>query len=381
MTAPTRSGADRRIAVLSAELAAHLPDSTAAALRVPAAARAAHLAARRGQLADLTPLVAVVRNDEEAHRLADDLSAWLPAGMVRVLSERAALPLERSLPEHDESGDRLEVLDLLAGRHHHFVVVATLLALVQRTLSPAQLAAARVSLRVGERIDQRGLLTALVSGGYEATVEVSGVGEFANRGGIIDLWPPGLADPLRLELFGDEVESMRAFDPMTQGSRRRVERAVLLPASEFLPPGGWQGLGEAAPSLPSEALQADLARLEQGDLAEAAETWAALLTAGPAVEHVADAHLVLTDPSELRAIAADLDLQAAERLAGLVAAGELPDEWPLPYQAAAALAALEQRAAEVLDEAGINGVYGTPPSLPGRADRIGPWLAELAAGK
>jgi transcription-repair coupling factor (superfamily II helicase) len=381
VTAPTRSGADRRTSVLSAELAAHLPAPGDAPLRVPAAARAAHLAARRSAVPDLTPLVAVVRNDEEAHRLADDLAAWLPAGMVRVLSERAALPLERALPEHDESGDRLEVLDLLAGRHHHLVVVAPLLALVQRTLSPAQLAAARVSLRLGERIDQRALLTALVSGGYEATVEVSGVGEFANRGGIIDLWPPGLADPLRVELFGDEVESMRAFDPMTQGSRRRVERAVLLPASEFLPGDGWSSLAGRAPNLPSDALQADLVRLEQGDLGEAAETWAALLTAGPAVEHVGNAHVVLTDSTELRAIAADLDVQATERHTGLVASGELPDDWPLPYEAAAALAVLEGRAAEVLDEAGSDIGYATAPSLPGRADRIGPWLAELASDR
>lgn len=382
MTAPTRSGADRRVAILSAELAAHLPVAQTKPLRVPAAARAAHLAARRGGISETAPLVAVVRTDEEAHRLADDLAAWLPAGAVRVLSERAALPLERSLPEHDESGDRLEVLDLLAGRHHYLVVVAPLLALVQRTLSPGQLAAARVSLRIGERVEQRALLTALIAGGYEAAVEVSGVGEFANRGGIIDVWPPGALDPLRLELFGDEVESMRAFDPMTQGSRRRVERAVLLPASEFLPAEGWQTLADRAPSLPSEALQADLARLEQGDLAEAAETWAALLTAGPATEHLAEnAHVVLTDQSELRAIAADLDRQATERRAGLIASGELPEAWPLPYDAAAALATLEARAAEVLDEGGTDAGYAVAPSLPGRADRIGAWLADLANGK
>jgi transcription-repair coupling factor (superfamily II helicase) len=345
-------------------------------------ARAAHLAARRAGIAETAPLVAVVRNDEEAHRLADDLAAWLPAGAVRVLSERAALPLERSLPEHDESGDRLEVLDLLAGRHHHLVVVAPLLALVQRTLSPAQLAASRVALRIGERVEQRALLTALIAGGYEAAVEVSGVGEFANRGGIIDIWPPGALDPLRLELFGDEVESMRAFDPMTQGSRRRVERAVLLPASEFLPAEGWHTLVDRAPSLPSEALQGDLARLEQGDLGEAAETWAALLTAGPTTEHLAaNAHIVLTDPSELRAIAADLDRQATERRAGLIASGELPESWPLPYAAAAALASLEVRAVEVLDESGTDAGYTVAPSLPGRADRIGAWLADLADGK
>jgi transcription-repair coupling factor (superfamily II helicase) len=381
VTSPTRSGADRRVAVLSGELAAHLPAAASAPVRVPAAARAAHLAARRGGVVETAPLVVVVRTDEEAHRLADDLAAWLPAGQVRVLPERAALPLERALPEHDESAERLEVLDLLAGRHHHLVVVAPLLALVQRTLSPAQLAAGRVSLRLGERIEQRGLLTALVAGGYEAAVEVSGVGEFANRGGIVDIWPPGAAEPLRLELFGDDLESMRAFDPMTQGSRRRVERATLLPASEFLPADGWQALGARAPRLPSDALQADLAHLEQGDLAEAAETWAALLTAGATVDHLPQgAHLVLTDTAELRAIATDLDRQAVERRAGLVASGELPDEWPLPYEAAAALAELEARAGELLDEgAEADAGYTNAPLLPGRSDRLGAWLADLVA--
>ena len=377
----THGGLDRRVAAATAELAAHLPPPSAAPLRVPAAARAAHLAARRATLAESTPLVAVVRTDEEAHRLADDLAAWLPAGQVRVLPERAALPLERALAEHEESAERLEVLDLVAGRHHGLVIVAPLLALVQRTLSPAQLAAGRLALRVGERIEQRAVLTALVHGGYEAAVEVSGVGEFANRGGIIDIWPPGAYEPLRLELFGDEIESMRAFDPMTQGSRRRVEHATLLPASEFLPAEGWDTLPGRAPALPSDALQADLARLEQGDLGEAAETWAALLTAGPTTDHLpAAAHLVLTDPAELDAIAADLDAQATERRAGLVASGELPPYWPLPYAAATTLEVLSARAAETLDEgAEADAGYGNAPPLPGRAERLGAWLVGLAA--
>ncbi|HYN65217.1 MAG TPA: hypothetical protein VES36_11495, partial [Candidatus Limnocylindrales bacterium] len=99
--APTRGGADRRVAALTAELAAHLP--APGQLRVPAAARAAHVAARRSSLPAGVPLILVARTDEEAHRLADDLAAWLPTGSVRVMPERAAMPLERALPEHDES--------------------------------------------------------------------------------------------------------------------------------------------------------------------------------------------------------------------------------------------------------------------------------------
>ena len=381
MIAPTRGGADRRVAALTAELVAHLPAPGGDPLRVPASARAAHLAARRVTVPDGQPLVVVVRTDEEAHRVADDLAAWLPHGHVRVLPERAALPLERALPEHDESAERLEVLAMLGGGHRDLVLVAPLLALVQRTLSVAQLAAGRVELQVGERSEQRALLTTLVGGGYEAAVEVSGVGEFASRGGIIDVWPPGAAEPLRLELFGDELESIRAFDPMTQGSRRRVERATLLPASEFLPPEGWESLARHLPTSHSDALEADLAHLEQGDLAESAETWAAFLTAGPSAEHVpAGAHLVLSDLSELQAIAGELDSQADERRAGLIVSGELPKDWPLPYDATGTLAGLAESAAEVLEEGAERDAGYTPaPALPGRSERIGSWLVELAA--
>jgi transcription-repair coupling factor (superfamily II helicase) len=375
--APTRGGADRRIAALIADLVPHLPEP--GNLRVPAAGRAAHLAARRAQIPARQLLVAVVRTDDEAHRLADDLAAWLPHGSAQVLPERAAMPLERALPEHDESAERLRVLSWMAAEHRQAMLVAPLLALVQRTLAPAQLASGTLAVRLGQRIGQRALLTALVGGGYDAAVEVSGVGEFAARGGIVDVWPPGAAEPMRIDLFGDEVESIRAFDPVTQGSRRRLEEVVLLPASEFLPARGWDSLAAAAPNGMSDALRADLVKLEQGDLAEAAETWASLLTAGPAADHLPDdAHLILTDPDELVAIAGELDAQAAERRVGLAKAGELPSDWPLPIEAAGTLAALAGRAAEALDEqAGHDAGFGVAPMLPGRVERLGDWVREL----
>jgi len=325
-------------------------------------------------------MVVVARTDEEAHRLADDLAAWVGSAHVRTLAERAALPLERAHPEHDESAERLAVLADLGAAPRGLVVVAPLLALVQRTLGPAQLAAARVTVRVGERIGQRPLLERLVAGGYEPSVEVTGIGEFAHRGGLVDAWPPGAAGPVRIELFGDEVDSIRSFDPMTQGSRRRIEEAHLPPASEFLPLDGWEAAVSRAPAGLTDLLREDAARLAQGDLAESAETWAPLLTAGPAADHVPDrAHLVLTDLAELRALAEQLDTQAADRRTGLVEAGELPAEWPLPYDAAGTLASLVERASELLEEqADTEPGYAPAPPMPGRADRAGAWLVDFA---
>ena len=350
-------------------------------LRVPAAARAAHLAVRRAAVAARRPVVVVARTDDESHRLADDLAAWIGASHMRTLPERAALPLERALPEHDESAERLTVLAELGTGRGGIVVVAPLLALVQRTLAPGQLARARLHIQVGERVAQRTLLERLVAGGYEPSVEVTGIGEFAHRGGLVDAWPPGSTEPVRIELFGDEVESIRAFDPMTQGSRRRLDAVDLLPASEFLPPDGWEPAVARAGSSLTELLREDAARLTEGDVAEAAETWAALLAAGPAADHVpADAHLVVADADELVALAGDLDRQATDRRDGLVASGDLPATWPLPYQAVPVVEALLARADERLEEqADAEAGYAMAPVLPGRAERAGGWLAELAA--
>ncbi|HEY6608271.1 MAG TPA: transcription-repair coupling factor [Candidatus Limnocylindria bacterium] len=374
---PSRGG-DRRVAALVDALRPHLPQS--GVLRAPAAARAAHLAARFADLRRDTSLVVVTRTDDEAHRLADDLAAWVGAAYVRTLPERAALPLERALPEHDESAERLAVLAGLRDGSRG-VVVASLLALVQRTIGPDRLKDGTSVVRAGERSPQRALLERLVAGGYDPVVEVTGIGEFAHRGGLVDIWPSGMTDPVRIELFGDEVESIRAFDPMTQASRRRLTEMVLLPASEFLPSDGWVAAIGGAPDLVSDALQEDAARLGQGDLAEAAETWAALLTAGPAAAHVPDgAHLVLTDTDELRSLAMDLDVQAADRLTGLVETGELPPAWPPPYDATATLSALIDRSSETLEEqADADAGFGAAPTLPGRAERAGEWLVELAA--
>jgi transcription-repair coupling factor (superfamily II helicase) len=345
------------------------PPPTPGSFRVPAAARAAHLAARRRALAPANPLVVVVETDEQAHRLADDLGAWLDDGTVAVLPERGALPLERALPERDESAGRLVVLARLAEPEKHLVVVAPLVALWQRTLSVERLRDARRRLRIGDHFPQRDLVNGLLAAGYDPTPEVTGIGELAVRGGLIDLWPPGEPDPIRIEQFGDEIDAIRVFEPTTQASRSRRKEILLLPAGEFAIPdpdvlraaltrqvGDLEDLGAT--------LQADLARLEARDLGEAAETW---------ITH-------LTDVDQLRARAAEADQWAAERRAQLVASEELPTHWQLPYAAAATLGTLIERAVERLEEGeATEAGYAPAPIPPGSGERLGGWLRDEAA--
>ena len=101
------------------------------------------------------------------------------------------------------------------------VVVCSARALTQPVMLPETFVAATRELRAGERMEPRDLLATLIGLGYEPEVEVEDVGQVAHRGGIVDFSPPALERPARVEFFGDEIESVRTFDPVTQRSLTR----------------------------------------------------------------------------------------------------------------------------------------------------------------
>ena len=307
----------------------------------------------------------VARDAEIGDRVAEELQAWLgDADAVAVLEPRTALAYERSEMVRDETAARVAALAAWrSGRAR--VLVASVQALLQHTLDPEEIPAQPRRLRVGARIHQDELLRELLALGYDPVTEVAGRGEFARRGGLVDVFPSAAPLPIRIEMFGDEIDSMRVFDPTDQRSLRPIDEVALLPASEFLVPSGGPaelrarvaklpGRGSAA--LP-ERLVADLARFEEGvhagtgalgarsghvhDIAsaaraletgDAAEVWAAVLCRATGLDHIpAGALLVLDEPGEIADAADFLWRQAAERRAELVSAGDLPKEWPEAY--------------------------------------------------
>ena len=305
----------------------------------------------------------VARDAEIGDRVAEELQAWLGAPeAVAVLEPRTALAYERSELVRDETAAR--VASLAAWRSGRArVLVASVQALLQHTLDPDELPAEPRRLRVGTRIHQDGLLRELLALGYDPVPEVAGRGEFARRGGLVDVFPPAAPLPVRIELFGDEIDSMRAFDPTDQRSLRGVDEVVLLPASEYLvPPGGVAELRDRVARLPGRArlpdrLAADMARFEEGvhagtgelgahaghvhdvaaearalETGDAAEVWAAVLCPATGLDHVPQSTLlVLDEPGDIADAADFLWRQAQERRAELVAAGDLPAEWPEAY--------------------------------------------------
>jgi transcription-repair coupling factor (superfamily II helicase) len=287
-------------------------------------------------LASGTRLVWVARDAEIADRVAEELAAWLgdPTNVV-TLEPRTSLAYERSELVRDESAAR--VAALAAWRRPDGparILVASLQALFQRTLPPEAIPDQPLSLRAGARAPQERVLRTLVELGYEHVPEVGGRGEFARRGGIVDVFPAGQALPVRIEWFGDEVESLRAFDPADQRGTGPVAEAALLPASEFLLGPATASLaaqlGRRAERLPA-TLAADLERLGSGALGDAAEVWAGYLAPATALDHLGEAIWLVDEPDDITGVADFLWSQADERRAELERAGELPARWPGAY--------------------------------------------------
>ena len=128
------------------------------------------------------------------------------------------------------------------------VVVATVDGLMARTLPPEILRSLAFTLEVGGQVDLAQLPERLLSAGYTRCEQVEGVGQFALRGGILDVFSPLMDQPVRCEFFDDEIDSMGAFDPGTQRRTRNVSSARILPAAEDIfdvlthdSPVGWKG--------------------------------------------------------------------------------------------------------------------------------------------
>src|SRR6476659_795914 len=215
-------------------------------------------------------LVWNARDAEIADRVAEELGAWLgDPEAVAVLEPRTALAYERSELIADETAARVAALAAWQNGRAR-ILVAGVQSLLQHTIDPADLPRAPRELRVGSRLHKDALLRELFDLGYVPVSEVAGRGESARRGGIVDVFPPSMALPIRIEFFGDELDSLRSFAPTDQRTVGAIEGAVLLPASEFLLPAGGAGairerLGRGAKALP-ERLAADLARFDTESL-------------------------------------------------------------------------------------------------------------------
>jgi len=188
-------------------------------------------------LARAAPTRAVlITSDDLAMRAVAEAAGYF-APELEILSYPAwdCLPYDRASPSLRATSQRLATLHALqrkpAGPQ---LLLTTLNAATQRTLTPFRIRQLTARLAPGERIDRDKLAALLQANGYVRTDIVADAGEFAVRGGLVDLYPAGEEHALRLDFFGDEIESVRRFDPSDQRTIDRIDGVTLLPASEAL---------------------------------------------------------------------------------------------------------------------------------------------------
>ncbi len=227
-------------------------------------------------------LVAVAADPGSATALEADLESLLGEGEARLFPQREALPYESEEPHLEIGGLRVEAVEgVFSGRTH--LLVTTARALQERIPVPTELADLRLTLSVGDEVGFQALLDALDERGFERTPLVEEVGQYAVRGGIVDLYSFGTPDPVRVEFWGDEVVSIRTFDVLDQRSTGTVDSVHVLPV-DFR--GGDRSGTTAARSL-LELLPADTILVDFGG-----EGWSKHVTR--AWEHAVRVHVELS---------------------------------------------------------------------------------------
>ncbi len=190
------------------------------------------------------PAVFVCGDEREVRQLAGDLESLAGKKPVTLLSREWKLR-PGAISSRDWERSRLAALYAMAQGEAE-IIVTTADALMARTLPPELLKQMSRTLEVGDQVDLKELTDQLLAAGYARCDQVEGVGQFALRGGILDVFSPLMEQPVRCEFFDDEIDSMGTFDPGTQRRSANVETALLLPAGEVLPhcaEGGLEGLG------------------------------------------------------------------------------------------------------------------------------------------
>ncbi|MDI3341191.1 MAG: transcription-repair coupling factor [Sphaerobacter sp.] len=312
-------------------------------LEVEGPSTAARLAILAALIAELPyPALIVTGRQDSAEEVAAALAEYLPREREPALWPVAeALPYDLLPVDRTVSARRVELLARLAQRDA-IPLVAPARGLTQLLSPREEIEAQSWHLAVGERLRADAFVASLLDAGYRMVPVVEEPGEVGRRGGIIDVFPPSDDHAVRIELFGDEIESLRLIDPATQRSVRRVEAIEILPPLEVS-----LTRREAAharlraldttrlrPEVVAE-WEKHLQRLERGEVTVGLDLLAPLLLPKPATlldylamgEHL----LVAIEPASIQLSITQFAAQAEELREALEDAGELPAGLPRPY--------------------------------------------------
>jgi transcription-repair coupling factor (superfamily II helicase) len=237
------------------------PEGRSLSLSLLRAARPPILAGVANRLG--RPIVVLTARPERALVLRDEIGAWDPGVEPLIFSEPTPVFYEQSPWGPRTVRERITALAGLTAassgsrRDRPLVVIASARALITPTLPPENFRAAVRTFRTGDSASPEKIVRAWIALGYRPQSLVVEPGQFSRRGGIVDLWPPADPSPTRIEFFGDQIDTLRPFDPATQRTTEKTEMLTVTPARELLADdlkriGGLPEGGELRPDFPYE---------------------------------------------------------------------------------------------------------------------------------
>ncbi len=290
------------------------------------------------------PVLLVVPRPDEARRLYEQVSLWsADERSVLHFPESETLPFERLVTDADTEQQRIGVLARLLDhdadtRPASNIIIASASAISQKTISRESFEKSLHRLVPGQTLDLRELLDRWRRMGYafEPTVDLPGTA--GRRGGILDVFPVGAEFPARIDLWGDEIDSIRLFDPATQRSTELVESIDILPAQETLPglthPDHVDYLMRSidvrnCDAETRERIGEEIHRLLDGDEVEDANFYAGFFNHGGLLDYLpGDAIIVRYRPPDIVEAAWETEERAHELREAKQSRGELPHNFP-----------------------------------------------------
>jgi transcription-repair coupling factor (superfamily II helicase) len=167
-----------------------------------------------------------------AQKLKKELSFYLPEVFIEQFPDRETLPYDQFSPHQDITSERLKLLSQLPSMSKG-ILITSIETLMHRLPPPSFVASEVLSLKPGDQFNPLVHASRLEQAGYHRATQVISRGEYAIRGSIVDLYPTGTKDPIRIELFDEEIMTLRYFDPETQRSHAEVSEINILPATEY----------------------------------------------------------------------------------------------------------------------------------------------------
>ena len=286
------------------------------------------------------PMLVVVPRAEDARRLHEQLAIWSDGGSWPLhFPEIETLPFERLVSDTETTHQRLRTLAVLSASDSPApIVVSSAVALAQKTVDADTFTANRSTLERGQHVDLDDLLDQWRRAGYHFEPAVYEPGTASRRGGILDIYPVGSSLPARLEFWGNEIDSIRLFDPVTQRSTEMVDSVQIIPAQETLPALADHKriedlIGSIDNSSCNEAAQGriteELDLLLDGHEVEELNFYSGFFNRGSLLDFFpSDGLLVIYRPSEIAGAAKDYEERSHELRRVKEGRGELPLRFP-----------------------------------------------------